>query len=184
MNYNEYKEVVINSEIGSLTTYPKSIHALMGMNGEAGECIDILKKHYFQGHKLDEKHLLNELGDVCWYTMLLMVDLNIEPSVIFDYIDRLIHPEDKYSLAETCIGQVFNLNTNCGKAIDICFDNSNNPGMSIYGVLRLIFYNIKVIANEFNKTLEDIFDINYRKIRRRYPNGFSTEMSINRGDSL
>ena len=39
----------------------------MGLNGEAGECIDILKKHAFQKHPLDEAKLIDELGDVLWY---------------------------------------------------------------------------------------------------------------------
>lgn len=39
----------------------------MGLNGEAGEAIDILKKHLYQGHELDREHLAKELGDVAWY---------------------------------------------------------------------------------------------------------------------
>ena len=39
----------------------------MGLNGEAGECIDVLKKHDYQGHTLDTVKLLDELGDVLWY---------------------------------------------------------------------------------------------------------------------
>lgn len=42
-------------------------NGLMGLNGEAGEAIDILKKHLFQGHDLDREHLAKELGDVAWY---------------------------------------------------------------------------------------------------------------------
>lgn len=37
------------------------------LNGEAGEAIDILKKHLFQGHELDTAHMAKELGDVAWY---------------------------------------------------------------------------------------------------------------------
>ena len=43
------------------------VNGLMGLNGEAGEAIDILKKHLFQGHPLDSEHLAKELGDVAWY---------------------------------------------------------------------------------------------------------------------
>ena len=42
-------------------------NGLMGLRGEAGEAIDILKKFLFQGHSLDMKHLAKELGDVAWY---------------------------------------------------------------------------------------------------------------------
>lgn len=43
---------------------------LMGLNGESGEAMDILKKALFQGHKLDREHLARELGDVAWYLVL------------------------------------------------------------------------------------------------------------------
>ena len=42
-------------------------NGLMGLCGEAGECMEILKKHRHQGHKLDREKLLDELGDVLWY---------------------------------------------------------------------------------------------------------------------
>ena len=45
-------------------------NGLMGLNGEAGECIDILKKVLFQGHELDRQHLAEELGDVLWYVAI------------------------------------------------------------------------------------------------------------------
>ena len=41
----------------------------MGLNGEAGECIDVLKKHDFQGHVLATDKILDELGDVLWYVV-------------------------------------------------------------------------------------------------------------------
>ena len=40
---------------------------VMGLNGEAGECIDILKKSKFQGHDLNSMKIIDELGDVLWY---------------------------------------------------------------------------------------------------------------------
>ena len=43
------------------------LNGAMGLNGEAGEVIDILKKHIFQGHKLDTEHIAKELGDCLWY---------------------------------------------------------------------------------------------------------------------
>ena len=39
----------------------------MGLNGEAGEVIDHVKKVCFQGHELDREHLIEELGDTAWY---------------------------------------------------------------------------------------------------------------------
>ena len=43
------------------------LQGLMGLCGEAGECIDLVKKCVFQGKELDKAHLAKELGDVAWY---------------------------------------------------------------------------------------------------------------------
>ena len=42
-------------------------NAAMGLAGEAGEFVDQVKKHLFQGHKLDKEKLIKELGDLRWY---------------------------------------------------------------------------------------------------------------------
>ena len=52
------------------TSVIRLMEGLMGLNGEAGEAMDILKKMLFQGHALDCKHVALELGDVAWYLAL------------------------------------------------------------------------------------------------------------------
>lgn len=52
---------------GTFSMVCRLLQGLMGLNGEAGEAIDILKKHLFQGHDLDRERLAKELGDVAWY---------------------------------------------------------------------------------------------------------------------
>lgn len=56
---------------------------LMGLCGESGECMDILKKHLFQGHELDKKHLAEELGDVAWYLAVAARGAGYDLSDIF-----------------------------------------------------------------------------------------------------
>ena len=43
------------------------LNAVMGLCGEAGEAIDLVKKQRFQGHPLDRDALIKELGDIAWY---------------------------------------------------------------------------------------------------------------------
>lgn len=50
------------------------LHGLMGLNGEAGEAIDIFKKHLFQGHALDREHLAKELG----YSLEKVMQMNLD----------------------------------------------------------------------------------------------------------
>lgn len=41
--------------------------AILGAGGEAGEIIDLYKKHKFHGHPLDLDKLDSEFGDLLWY---------------------------------------------------------------------------------------------------------------------
>lgn len=69
MTINEYQKEALRTDSGyrMLTPTGRLTNGLMGLNGEAGEAIDILKKHLYQGHELDREHLAKELGDVAWY---------------------------------------------------------------------------------------------------------------------
>ena len=106
MHGNEYQKLAMVTLNPELRKQDVLINAVMGLCGESGEAIDIVKKHLHQGHELDKKKLAAELGDIAWY------------------------------LAETAF------------ALDI--------------------------------PLEDIFRGNIDKLKRRYPEGFTTERSINR----
>ena len=67
MNMNDYQFAAMRTASGMDKRYPMILNGVLGLSGESGECADIVKKHLFQGHELDEKHLAEELGDVLWY---------------------------------------------------------------------------------------------------------------------
>lgn len=47
------------------------LEGALGLSGEVGEVVDILKKSIFQGHPLDVRKVALELGDAMWYLALL-----------------------------------------------------------------------------------------------------------------
>lgn len=66
------------------------LNAVMGLNGEAGEVIDHVKKVCFQGHELDRAHLVEELGDVAWYLAVCAEALGVTlEEVLQANIDKL-----------------------------------------------------------------------------------------------
>lgn len=67
MTPNDYQRAALRTAPSELSPDRLLLNGLTGLNGEAGECIDILKKHLFQGHTLDAEHMAKELGDVAWY---------------------------------------------------------------------------------------------------------------------
>ena len=106
MTINEYQKLAMVTLNPELDKKDVLINGVMGLCGESGEAIDIVKKHLAQGHPLDREKLIKELGDIAWY------------------------------LAETAT------------ALDV--------------------------------TLEEVLEGNIEKLRRRYPEGFNTNHSLNR----
>ncbi len=106
MTINEYQKLAMTTLNPALSEKDVLINGVMGLCGESGEAIDIVKKWLAQGHALDKEKLAKELGDICWY------------------------------LAET--------------------------------------------ATALGLDLEDIMAGNIEKLKKRYPEGFAAEKSINR----
>lgn len=106
MNINEYQKLAMTTLNPELSKKDVLINSVMGLCGESGEAIDIVKKWLAHGHELDKEHLKKELGDIAWY------------------------------LAEA--------------------------------------------ATALDMDLEDILQANIDKLKRRYPEGFSTANSVNR----
>ena len=67
MNINEYQELAMRTLNPALDKKDVLINSVMGLCGESGEVIDIVKKWLAQGHELDRERLIKELGDVAWY---------------------------------------------------------------------------------------------------------------------
>lgn len=67
MLVNEYQQLALRTAPLLSDATQKLLNGLMGLNGEAGEAIDIFKKSLFQGHPMDNEHMAKELGDVAWY---------------------------------------------------------------------------------------------------------------------
>ena len=67
MTVNEYQRQALRTLNPALDRRDVLINGVMGLCGEAGEAIDIVKKHLAQGHELDREGLIKELGDVAWY---------------------------------------------------------------------------------------------------------------------
>ena len=67
MTGNEYQKLAMTTLNPVLSKKDVLINGVMGLCGESGEAIDIVKKHLHQGHELDREKLVKELGDIAWY---------------------------------------------------------------------------------------------------------------------
>ena len=67
MTINEYQKLAMTTLNPALSEKDVLINGVMGLCGESGEVIDMVKKHLAQGHDLDREKIAKELGDVAWY---------------------------------------------------------------------------------------------------------------------
>ena len=61
------------------------LNAVLGLSGEAGEVVDVVKKVIMHGRELDRDKLINELGDVRYYLELAAKALDVS----MEEIERL-----------------------------------------------------------------------------------------------
>lgn len=67
MTANEYQEKAMATLNPDLSSRDVLINSVMGLCGESGEAIDLVKKWLFTGHDFDRDAFVKELGDVAWY---------------------------------------------------------------------------------------------------------------------
>ena len=90
MTINEYQKLAMTTLNPALSEKDVLINGVMGLCGEAGEAIDIVKKHLAQGHELDREKLVGELGDIAWYLAEVATVLGVElETVLTRNIEKL-----------------------------------------------------------------------------------------------
>ena len=179
VNFERFKEFVRESKVGTLNPDKNIQQAILGLIGEWGEVADILKKHIFQGHKMDKDNLIEELGDCCWYGMLLIDEAKLDTHVIF-YENWRVNSSSYQNMSDI-IGLISNGSKCIGELCSLIdyYRNSVSTLASL-DCIRSIFWCIESVANLHGYTLFDIFANNVKKISTRYPDGFSVQNSINR----
>ena len=90
MTINEYQKLALTTLNPELQEKDVLINGVMGLCGESGECIDIVKRHLAQGHELNREELIKELRDVAWYLAETAFALDVElEEVLMRNIEKL-----------------------------------------------------------------------------------------------
>lgn len=86
MKIDKYQQLAART-IGCKNKFEMLMHSLHGMVGEVGELHSLYQKEY-QGHSIDQKHCLKEVGDLLWFIaeyctacgvpMSLVAEMNID----------------------------------------------------------------------------------------------------------
>ena len=90
MTINEYQELAMTTLNPALSEKEVLLNGVMGLCGESGEAIDLVKKWMMQGHPLDKAHLRKELGDIAWYLAETATAIGCDlESILQENIDKL-----------------------------------------------------------------------------------------------
>jgi NTP pyrophosphatase (non-canonical NTP hydrolase) len=108
MELNQYQELALRTHNEEASQVQSFANYALGLNGEAGEVADHIKKGIFHGHEMNRHELAKELGDVLWY--------------------------------------------------------------------------VANISNLIGMSLDQVAEMNITKLKKRYPNGFDKERSVNRNE--
>lgn len=75
------------------------LHMAVGMTGESGEVLDLVKKCVVNGHDIDRAKLVEEIGDVLFYLHGLCnaLDIYLEDALLNNYSKLRARYPDGYS---------------------------------------------------------------------------------------
>lgn len=89
MTPNEYQKLALRTASEKALQDPV-LNGVLGLGGESGECLEIVKKERFHDHELDIHSMARELGDVAWYLALTAYGIGYDFDKILEInIDKL-----------------------------------------------------------------------------------------------
>lgn len=153
MDFKEYVKLAMRTNVKDRDFKNNILNGLLGLYGETIEFITA-----------SETGELDELGDCYWYTALLFHTTGLEPLSI-------IKPKN-------------NLSHNIGLLSDH-FKKHFFQGHKLDSTLvQLLLSEIKFHLDRYSKWLqsspEEVMEHNINKLKKRFPEGFEVEKSINR----
>ncbi len=78
MHLEEYQDAVTRTMNKKAPREQALSNYAMGLAGESGEVLEMLKKHIYHGHTLSSTEMKKELGDVLWYLTAIAEELEID----------------------------------------------------------------------------------------------------------
>lgn len=103
MEIKEFQKVSTRTMNENIRYREQIANMIFGINGEAGEVTDILKKYLYHGHLLDVDHLEEEIGDVMFYIVNLATLFGFDMETILQKnVDKLSKRyKDKFTIEES-----------------------------------------------------------------------------------
>lgn len=175
MRLEEHLKEMLRTEKSEMTKFnPRLLHGIVGLCTECGELVDCASK----GPDMDVLNFKEELGDLMWYLSLCVDSLGIRWAKIIVLATQCL-PEQK-----AWGGYVDTIIILSSKLLDIAkckiYYNRNVSQDTVEMLLGGLLSNVSRIVVDLGSSMDEILDINAKKLRARYPDGYSDDLANNR----
>ena len=183
MNFKEYAPLAMRT-CKELPTADHINHMCLGIVGEMGELVDAIKKAYVYGKGIDQTNIVEEIGDVSWYTAGLVECF----PALADWLDsdelkQSINYE-KLEVARENITRTILLNTMSAAnlAVDLMMfaDDDNLQDANAEQVAKALGTALFATAVLLEVDLAEAFEVNIAKLAKRYGDKYSDYAAVNR----
>lgn len=179
MNLNEYQRLALRT---SGAGHDRIKNGCLGLIGESGEIVDIVKKFMFQSGEnppFPKDKFINEMGDVIWYCAETVSGMGLELEEIMHRIGNY----DNYILftAVDCTDievTASMLSVNAAEAYVSYFVKGDAVRCACR--IRDIYKGLLHLCDLIGTTIDEGCATNIEKLKKRYPDGFDPERSIRR----
>ena len=156
MNFKEYVKLAMRTNVEDRSFKDNILNGLLGLYGETIEFI-----------MANETEELDELGDCYWYTALLFHTTGLEPL-------NIVKPKNHLSHNIGLLSDHFKKHFFQGRNLDS-------------ELVQLLLSEIKFHLDRYSRWLqsspEEVREHNIDKLKKRFPEGFEVEKSINRKEN-
>lgn len=173
MNLNEYQRLALRT---SGTGHDRVKNGCLGLIGESGEIVDIVKKYMFQSGEnppFPKDKFIKEMGDVLWYCAETVSGMELE-------LNTVLAESHLYMMAGNTdlefASTVLTMQASCAYNAYFCYHDAEDMLDSI----RVIYCALLRLCVLIGTTIDEVADTNIEKLKKRYPDGFDPERSIHR----
>lgn len=147
----------------------------LGLIGETGEIVDIIKKYLFQSGKdapLPVENLKKECGDVMWYIAETCTGLGVSMQTVLEHINTGgCAPADMEECAITMMESALYIYHRM---------RLPNSKLMLMRTVADLYLHLVMLCSYANLTIGDVAEANIQKLKKRYPAGFDPERSLHR----
>lgn len=178
MDLNHYQQLAMRT---SPDDHDRVKNGCLGLIGESGEIVDVIKKWMFQsveGTPLPVDKLVDEMGDVLWYCAEVAtgLDMSLQDALVTP-IPGFQHTPVDNAVDDLAVSMAHNAASIYNFLVQ-CDDGAGR----MYGVwyLHYMYDDFMRLCDMVGETIQRVAEGNIEKLKKRYPDGFDPVRSMNR----